>query len=127
MMEIIDNIAVGIGIGAGWLLFLGLVLFLLVNKKYLTVARLVAKSGANSINEFIELGAENLKKLVNIGADGIIDLIKLAEKANVKDLLEVIENQEHIDKNEKFGLHATPEVQARMNAALKDSVKKNQK
>ena len=29
MIEILDNIAVGIGIGAGWLLFLGLVLFLL--------------------------------------------------------------------------------------------------
>jgi len=127
MIEILENIAVGIGIGAGWLLFLGTVLFLLINKKYLTMARLIAKSGANSINEFIELGAENLKRLVNIGADGIIDLIKLAEKANIKDLLEVIENQEHLDKNEKFGQHATPEVQARMNAAFKDAVKKNKK
>lgn len=102
MFEFLDNIAVGIGIGAGWLLFALLVLFLLVNKTPILMAR----------------------KLVKVVGTNLDNLLILAENADVDALVQVIEDQKYIAQGARFGQQPTPEVQKNMNEALNQAVQK---
>lgn len=147
MIETINEFYAGLGISG--LVSLVFVLFLLVNKKYVSLARSFTTCTADSINEFISMGAANITRLVSLGSTKILYLIDLAdtdpdmpalielsrEGANVKDivklvkedvdvpaLLEIIDDQKYIAKNAKFGNMPTPEVQARINAALQKAV-----
>lgn len=125
MLEMFDSISAVVGISSGWLVTLLMIAFLVINKDVFKAGKLITANGAAGLVTFVDLGATNIKRLVNLGAKDIIDLITLAENVEVSDLLEVIENQKFIDKNEKFGQPATPAVKEGMNNALKQAVKKN--
>lgn len=105
MFEFLDNIVVGIGIGAGWLLFALLVLFLLVNKTPILMAR----------------------KLVKVVGTNFDNLLILAENADVDALVEIIEDQKYIAQGARFGQQPTPEVKENMNKALNEAVQKKSK
>ena len=105
MFEFVDNIVVGIGIGTGWLLFAMLVLFLLVNKTPILMAR----------------------KLVKVVGTNLDNLLILAENADVDALVQVIEDQKYIAQGARFGQQPTPEVKENINKALNQAVQKKSK
>lgn len=105
MIEPFESIAVGFGVSAGWLLFLGTVLFLLVYKTPIIMAR----------------------KLVKVVGTNLDNLLILAENADVDALVEIIEDQKYIAQGARFGQQPTPEVKENMNKALNQAVQKKSK
>lgn len=105
MFEIVNSIIVG----AGWLIALLFVLLFLVNLSPILTAR-------------------KLVKALRDTGDELADVLKLVQTGNVsiKALLEVIDREQLIAKNEDImGQPATPEVKARSLAALQNAVKNN--
>jgi len=103
MIEMLNTIFAA----AGWLLALVFVLLFLLNlKPFLATRQLLAA--------LRETG------------DDVMDVIKLLQSGNVsiKALLEVIDREQHIAKNEDLGIPASPEVKARSLTALQNAVQK---
>lgn len=105
MFEFLDNIVVGIGIGAGWLLFALLVLFLLVNKTPILAAR----------------------KIVTVIGDCIDDVLYVLERIDVKALKELLDDVAFQKRLERNGQPMTPEVKANQLNAFHDAIEKKRK